>query len=54
MAAQFMLLFKINGDRGLMNRQRTVYVKVNPGANTQDIVDHMKLGIRLKPDTLST
>lgn len=35
-----------------MNRQRKVYVKVNPGANTQDIVDHMKPAIRRKPDIL--
>ena len=27
-------------------------LKVNPGANTQDIVDHMKPAIRRKPDTL--
>ena len=27
-------------------------MKVNPGANTQDIVDHMKPAIRRKPDTL--
>ena len=39
-------------DRGLMNRHRKVYVKVNPGANTQDIVDHLKPAIRRKPDTL--
>ena len=45
------MLHGIN-DRGLMNRQRKVYVKVNPGANTQDIVDHMKPAIRRKPDTL--
>ena len=45
------MLHGIN-DRGLMNCQRKVYVKVNPGANTQDIVDHMKPAIRRKPDTL--
>ena len=45
------MLHGIN-DRGLMNRQRKVYVKINPGANTQDIVDHMKPAIRRKPDTL--
>ncbi len=39
-------------DRGLMNRQRKVYVKVNPGANTQDIVDHLKPVVRRKPDTI--
>ena len=39
-------------DRGLMNRHRKVYVKVNPGANTQDIVDHLKPAIRRKSDTL--
>ena len=27
-------------------------MKVNPGADTQDIVDHMKPAIRRKPDTL--
>ena len=45
------MLHGIN-DRGLKNRQRKVYVKVNPGANTQDIVDHVKPAIRRKPDTL--
>ena len=39
-------------DRGLMNRQRKVYVKVNPGANTQDIVDHLKPVVRRRPDTI--
>ena len=45
------MLHGIN-DRGLMNRQRKVYVNVNSGANTQDIIDHMKPAIRRKPDTL--
>ena len=39
-------------DRGFMNCQRKVYVEVNPGANTQDIFDHMKPSIHRKLDTL--
>ena len=39
-------------DRGLINRQRKVYVKVNPGTDTQDIVDHIKPAICRKLDTL--
>ena len=39
-------------DRGLVNCQRKVYVKVNPGAHSQDIVNHMKPAIRRKPDKL--
>ena len=38
-------------DRGLMNHQSKVYMKVNPGSNSQDIVDHLKPVTRRKPDT---
>ena len=42
----------LNGivDRGLSNREHKVWVKNHPGANTEDILDHLKPTLRRKPE----
>ena len=42
----------LNGinDRGLNNKKRKVWVKNHPGANTEDILDHLKPALRRNPD----
>ena len=42
----------LNGivDRGLSSREHKVWVKNHPGANTEDILDHLKPTLRRKPE----
>ena len=44
----------LNGinDRGLNNKKRKVCVKNHPGANTEDILDHLKPALRRNPDLI--